>query len=384
MPKAGANIYKRKDGRWEGRYKKGLKENGRIAYGYVYAKSCSEAKKKLAEAAVLPKPIQSHNRSRFTFRSVAEQWKFNVSLKAKRSTYAHYNSVLDNHILPELGGLPLLQITTERIDKFTIDMLQHGRKDGVGGLSPKTMCDQLTIVKSVFNFAKNEGLIDSIPTITYPKCKKEGIRVFSKKEQAAIEQVLLDEMDITKLGVMLCLYTGLRLGEVCALQWKDISLSQRKVCVRQTMQRIQAPTNTDATRTILTIDTPKSDNSERELPLPHFLVAILAKYRRADDDFFLSSGCSSYIEPRTMQYRFKKYISQVGVASANYHALRHTFATRCIEAGVDIKSLSEMLGHSTVNITLNRYVHSSFEQKLEGIKKLEQYSSASSWAFANI
>lgn len=305
---------------------------------------------------------------------VAERWLFNASLRVKPSTYAHYSAMLSNHVLPAIGNRKAQLITTEMVDRFARDMLRGGRKDGSGGLSPKTVRDILSVTKSVLDYARAERLANPDLTITYPKRGNQTIRVLSKQEQLALERVLMDKPDIIKLGILLCLYTGLRLGEICALRWRDISLDKHMISVRQTMQRVQNIEATTLARTSLLIGTPKSLHSEREVPMPTFFSSHLAHYTRSGDRFFLSNAEFDHIEPRTLQNHFKRQVTAAGIAPANYHALRHTFATRCIEAGVDIKSLSEMLGHSNVNITLNRYVHSSFEQKREGISKLEQFS----------
>ena len=157
------------------------------------------------------------------------------------------------------------------------------------------------------------------------------------------------------------------------MRWQDISPEYDMLYVRQTLQRIKSP-NDDGSKTKIHIDTPKSLHSVRAVPIPKFLSPLLRNNAKHGNAYFLSSGDSILTEPRTMQNHFARIVKKANIAGANYHCLRHTFSTRCIEAGVDIKSLSEMLGHANVNITLNRYVHSSFEQKREGMNKLEQFT----------
>jgi len=180
-------------------------------------------------------------------------------------------------------------------------------------------------------------------------------------------------LDIHKLGILLCLYTGIRIGEVCALRWKDISPDFDSLSINRTLQRVKNLGEGEQ-RTKILIDTPKSQRSIREIPIPKFLSAHLKHFARDSGTFVLATGDIDFIEPRTMQNHFARSIKAANVNNANYHSLRHTFATRCIEAGVDVKSLSEMLGHSSVTFTLRCYVHSSFEQKREGMNKLEKYS----------
>lgn len=374
MPKTGRNIYKRKDGRWEGRYRKGFKENGKIAYGYVYGKTFTEVRNKLKTKTIFSLQ-QNRNYTHNIFAEIAEKWLFNVSLKVKQSTHANYSAMLKNHILPLIGGYRIQMLTTEIIDQFAKDMLHNGRKDGNGGLSPKTVRDMLSLIKNVLDYAKIENIISTSLKITYPKREQKPIRVLSKEEQFALEKILITQPDIFKIAVLLCLYTGLRIGEICAMQWEDISLEQGIVSVKRTLQRVKNTNRDINSKTRILIDTPKSQSSMRDIPLPDFLIIFLSQFHPEHNQFFLSGDGFDYIEPRTLQNHFKKYVMLAGIAPANYHSIRHTFATRCVEAGVDIKSLSEILGHADVNITLNRYVHSSLEQKRENINKLENFKS---------
>ena len=376
MPKTGRNIYKRKDGRWEGRYVKNRDDNGRIIYSSVYGKSFAEVRRQLTVlAAAEPEPMppaSDPDKHDLTFADVADLWLSVISLKVKPSTYAGYVATLDLHILPLLGRRKMQSLTAVDVGSFAKGKLENGRKDGKGGLSSKTVRDMLSIIKSIVDFACNENIINNGFTITYPKQHKQIMRVLSRQEQTALEATLTVDINIHKLGILLCLYTGLRIGEVCALCWQDISEGFDVLSVRKTLQRVKNMSGGDG-KTKIHIDTPKSLCSVREIPIPAFLSPYLRSFARGSGAFFLSSDDMVFTEPRTMQNHFLKSVKAADIVSANFHTTRHTFATRCIEAGVDIKSLSEMLGHASVNITLNRYVHSSFDQKREGMKKLEQY-----------
>ena len=176
-------------------------------------------------------------------------------------------------------------------------------------------------------------------------------------------------MDRYKFGVLLSLYTGIRIGELCALQWEDFCISQSTLRIRKTMQCIQDLGNGSISKTKIVITEPKSQCSVRDIPLPSFIIDIAIPFISNSKSYILT-GNDRYIEPRTMQNRFKRYVKESGIDDANFHALRHTFATRCVEVGFEIKSLSEVLGHANVNITLNRYVHSSFELKHSNMNKL--------------
>jgi integrase len=376
MPKTGRNIYKRKDGRWEGRYPKGRNASGNITYGYVYSRTFTEVKRHLSvlsnEKPAPAAPETTPEKHNLTFSEVANQWLSIISLKVKSSTYAGYIAILDLHILPSLGRYNMRSLTALDIGRFAKAKLENGRVDGRGGLSAKTVRDMLSIIKIVVDFAYNEKIIGGTLSITYPKQQKRTMRVLSRQEQLSLESVLTAELDVYKLGILLCLYTGLRVGELCALRWQDISDDFNTLSVSQTLQRVKN-TSGGGNKTRILIDTPKSPRSVRDVPIPRFLTPYLRSFARKDGAYVISTEDSIFTEPRTMQNHFSKSVKAANISSANYHSLRHTFSTRCIEAGMDIKSLSEILGHANVNITLNRYVHSSFEQKREGMNKLEQY-----------
>ena len=376
MPKAGKSIYKRKDGRWEGRYPKYRDSNGKTIYGSVYGKTCTDVRHILAKIKSDISAKKVHTGATInttpTFSEVAEQWLSIISLKVKPSTLAGYTSTLNLHILPSFGCQKICNVTSLEINQFTKEKLEIGRTDGEGGLSPKTVRDILSVIKSIMDFAWNEKIITNRLIINYPKQNHEITRVLSRQEQSSVEEILTTDISIHKLGVLLCLYTGIRIGEVCALLWKDISPEYDALSIRQTMQRIKSPSD-EGSKTKVIIDTPKSLRSVRTIPIPTFISPLLRSFDHDNQVYFLGTDDIAFVEPRTMQNHFAKIVATAKIPDANYHSLRHTFATRCIEAGVDVKSLSEILGHSSVNITLNRYVHSSFEQKREGMNKLERH-----------
>lgn len=197
------------------------------------------------------------------------------------------------------------------------------------------------------------------------------IRVLNKNEEKALLCVLCRDTDIFKFGVLISLLTGLRIGELCALKWEDIDIDERIISIKRTMQRVQVEGK--ETKTEIIITTPKTNASIRQIPIPRILNDYIQTFKSENNQFVLTNLKGNYIEPRVMQYRFEKYIKSAGISKANFHALRHTFATRCIEAGVDVKVLSEILGHSSVNITLDRYVHNSIDYKKENIDRLNKY-----------
>ncbi len=370
MPRKGENIYKRKDGRWEGRYIRSYDAENRAKYAYVYGKTYSEVKYKLAEERSSSKKANVTNRSSLTYNELLDLWLHSSQLNTKESTHARYTHLINTHIKPQLGKYALSIISTEIIEDFIELQLVEGRLDNNGGLAPKTVTDILTIVKSTIEYAEYKGLpvACNLSKLTIKKKEKE-MRVLTQKEQDALISVLVDAMDLYKFGVLLALYTGIRVGELCALQWEDFNLTQATLKIRKTLQRIQDTRNRAFSKTKIVITEPKSQCSMREIPLPAFVVDMAKKFI-ANPKAYILTGTDRFVEPRTMQNRFKSYVKNSGIADANFHALRHTFATRCVEVGFEIKSLSEVLGHANVNITLNRYVHSSFELKYSNMNKL--------------
>jgi integrase len=173
-----------------------------------------------------------------------------------------------------------------------------------------------------------------------------------------------------KTGIILCLYTGLRIGELCALRWNEIDLPNKVLHVKYTMQRIQDYSENRKTKTKLIRTSPKSKSSVRFIPLPDFLVELLEALQSTPEAYFLSGEEDHLIEPRYMQLQFKKYLKECEIRDVSFHCLRHTFSTISLRSGMDSKTLSELLGHSNVNITLNNYVHSSMDYKRESMNNL--------------
>ncbi len=374
MARTGENIYKRKDGRWEGRFIHSYGESGKAKYKYVYAKTYTEVKSKLLYA----QKIEQNTSTTSTYSEKAKyeywlnEWLSLKKLKVKDSTYIRYRNSIDNHIKPNLGKYPIDKISTTLMEGFVTRLMSVGKLNSDGGLSTKTITDILVIVKESFRYAQNHGVtvICNFDNITLKKMSRE-MRVLSSLEMQNLIENLLSEPDLYKLGVFLCLFSGIRIGELCALQWKNISLTDKTIKIERTMQRLQSDDPSDAHKTHVIITEPKSYASLRLIPIPDFVVEAIRPYQRNPNAYFLSGECKSFVEPRTMQNHFKSYLSESGVADANFHSLRHTFATRCVEAGFDVKTLSEILGHSSVKITLDKYVHSSMDLKRMNMAKLQ-------------
>ncbi|MDO4312475.1 MAG: tyrosine-type recombinase/integrase [Eubacteriales bacterium] len=296
----------------------------------------------------------------------------------KPSTAATFYDLIYRHIVPKLGKYRLSDLNLFLLQAFFNQQYENGRIDRTGGLSYQTISSMCTILNSALNYAESNGILERnyCKDIRLPKREWKKVRVFTKEEQKKIEYAAIHSKNPNGIGIILCLYTGIRIGELCALHIGDVDICQRVLHVQRTLERIKCLENTGR-KTMLYEGRPKSHSSIRDIPLPGFLVLLLQEYRdqykpdAACDDSFISGKSGNPIEPRVYQKYFQTVLNRAGVGNANFHCLRHTFATRALEEGVDPKTLSELLGHSNASITMNIYAHSLYEHKYEAMEKLE-------------
>ena len=373
MPRKGENIYKRKDGRWEGRYIKDRKASGKAVYGYIYARTYHDVKYRLREAEQVCCRYSSENcnisKSKERFSEIAVNWLEQKKPQFKESTYTKYQNLLQCYILPNLGEISLSQLTVNIIDNFCKQMLQTGG-NRQKGLSPKTVADILSLMRSILRNASYNGYLIpfDLKSVVVRQNQKE-MRILTKTEQQILCQFIINNPTPKNIGILICMFTGIRVGEVCALQCEDISIFEKTIHIHQTMQRIQT-NNNSGEKTKIIVTTPKSQCSIRSIPIPDELIDLIKNSNMSVSGYFLTGSSKKWIEPRTMQNHFKSISRKCNIKEVNFHALRHTFATRCIEYGFDIKSLSEILGHANVNITMNRYVHPTMDLKRNNMERL--------------
>lgn len=281
----------------------------------------------------------------------------------KESTYANYSNNIFNHIIPKLGNYTLNEINHRIIQDFLLELFKSGRKDNTGGLSEKTIKDITIIVKGSIKKGINEGKIKHIElSFNYPKDNKEkSIYILTKHEQNKITNYVLDNANTKNIGFLISLYSGIRIGELCALQWKDIDFKNYKLIISKTIQRVYIK-DKDKNISKVIITTPKTKNANREIPINKDFMELLKPLKTDKDNYILSNN-DKYIEPRTYRKYFNKILNDLKIKHFNFHSLRHTFATNCISLGCDYKTVSELLGHANVNITLNLYVHPRYSQK---------------------
>ena len=363
----GENIFKRKDGRWEARYIKGHEPSGKAKYGFCYGKTYKEAKEKVTKckAAMMtggPMP-QTGSRHRFAF--YCDEWLRQRKNRIRESTYVKYDTILEKYIKPRLGSCYPLGMTTGVVDDLTQALLLED------GLAIKTVHDILAVLRGVLDHtaAQFPGMFPVIE-VAHPRESRKEMRVLTREEQERLVTYLLADTDNCKFGVLLMMLCGMRIGELCALRWGNIDVRERTVRITATMQRLRDTAMTGDSRTKIVIGAPKSDTSLRVIPMTDYTAELCRRFMREDEEAFVLTGTEKYMEPRALQYRIGKYTKACGLEGVHAHTLRHTFATRAVEVGFEIKSLSEILGHANTSITLERYVHSSLELKRVNMDKL--------------
>ncbi len=384
MSKHGENIRFRGDGRWEARVITKDPASGKSIYKSLYGNTYQEVKQKKQtylsgslcfQAAHAQPQVRGEGepkdsvsiRTDVIFLTAACQWLSFRASSLKESTYAHYDRMIRQYLLPELGELRLNQITSALLEDFLLRMRKQGGRDG-RALSGKTVSDVRGVLVQILNYANTQGWIAQVPQCASVPNRSPVITVMTRQEQQCLLQEILRERTLFGLGVLLSMYAGLRIGEVCGLQWKDVDRINATLKVRRTVMRISDLNSSDA-RTKIVVSVPKTDASYRTVPLPSLVFQYLMQFY-GDDDLYILTGRDKCMEPRVCRDRFSRLLRRSGISHYSYHTLRHTYATRCIESGMDVKSLSEMMGHADVKITMQRYVHPSMDSKKEQVDRL--------------
>lgn len=285
---------------------------------------------------------------------VSERWLEQLRGAVKPSTWSNYAAIARKYIPPELAAVPISSVTNEALDSL---LSAAAGPPGREKLSASRLNSINTVLKSIFDYAGRSGLCE----LKYSFKVKSGAHRDAKlpltpEEQRALERTLLSDSGSAGAGILLSLYTGLRIGELCALRWGDISLAAGTLNVRRTVQRIRIlDAGPYEPHTRLIFDEPKSASSRRIIPLPGFLTELLRPFEAAPEVWLLTGSAERFMEPRTLQNQFRSVLDAAGVRRVNFHILRHTFATNCVNLGCDAKTLSELLGHADVGVTMNTY-----------------------------
>ncbi len=446
----GFNIYRRKDGRFEGRISL-FNPTGKRSYKAFYGKTADEVRMKMIQYRSLTMPPMAVGVGQKTFGSIYEDWFMTVSICVKESTMANYAMKAAKHILPAFRNTIVTEISEMTIYKFIAEKQE-------AGLSNRYIVDILIIMKTIFKYAaRTYHIPNPMEGVISPRAPKPEMVLLSPEDDEKLLDLIVSQPNLTMLGIALARFTGLRIGELCALQWSNIDFGKQTLTVAHTLQRVKIcdakggfvgsdsstsagvhsstiagdnsadsdegvdtnsannhrvvgqpspvsrfngwlagaaepdsvedntgapPDNTEhiaevtksaravkKTKVILT--EPKTETSKRTIPIPKCLTEYILQFYTGNPDDFVISGKEKPLEPRTMQNRFARVLELNGLPSVHFHSLRHFFASTCIKLGFDVKALSEILGHAGVEITLNRYVHSNFEHKVEYMNRLK-------------
>lgn len=357
MSKKGENIFKRKDGRWEARYIHHY-ENGTAKYKFIYGRTYTEAKQKRLEQQKTSKVISQ--KDKYPFFKVCEEWLNSTELYVRESTFSKYKLCLKKYLFPLFESLDLTDVTAEEING---KLLKLSKKQSKGSLAPKTLSDIICILKQIIKFANQREISDfNTDLIFSPKRDKKQTEVFDKQDFEKLKEVLWNSTDSLNSGILLTVYSGLRIGELCGLKWEDINFFDRTLTVKRTVERIKNPDEKADKKTKIIISPPKTGTSCRTIPIQGFLIEKLKKAQKSDN-FYMLSGTATPTEPHQVYMKYKKLLKENNIKDHTFHCLRHTFATLAAEKGFDAKSLSEILGHSNISTTLSFYIHPSLEQK---------------------
>ncbi len=381
------SIRQRRKGLWEARFSIGFNAEGKQIQKSVYGKTREEANSKMISFLATIKEGKYVEPSRKTLSDFIDSWldQIKSSGRIKPTTYGTYEQHVRVHIKPSLGNTALKDIDIDCIQRFYSEKLSKGRYDGKGGLSTATIIKIHNILHQCLDNAVRKKLIPANPVkdVDPPKLKEKPIRVLTKEEQAQFLTTVNGSR--LKAAFYLDLATGLRLGELLGLTWKDVNLEDQSINVCKTLVRIRLKDSPDGKKTQLSVQTPKTKKSSRLIPIPDCIIPILKEHREKqlkeidkaekhynNKNLVFCTELGNHIEPRNMMRHFYSLIEDAKIPHTNFHALRHTFATRLLEAGERERVLQELLGHSTTTQTA-KYAHVLDGLKRESINKMNQF-----------
>ena len=306
--------------------------------------------------------IVKRKNKKIYFERIVGEWLEYKKILIKKSTYSNYIYIIEKYLMPKFNEMSIIELGNYNYSGFIEDMLKK--------LSSKYVKDIVCVLRMILKYAEKKYKFElDFEKIIIPKNDFNELEILSKSEKEKLEQYCITINTLKSVGILICLNTGLRIGEICALKWENIDLENKVIYVRKTLQRVYTEKRKN---TKIIIDTAKSSKSIRNIPISNKLYKVLKllKEKYKSDDYFLTGKSNKYVEPRSLRRIYKRILIKTEIKEYTFHALRHTFATECIEVGMDVKSLSEILGHSSTTFTLDRYVHSSYKKKKKYLEKL--------------
>ncbi|MDY5230226.1 MAG: tyrosine-type recombinase/integrase [Eubacteriales bacterium] len=371
------SVCRRPDGRWQGSITIGRDDRGRLIRKYFYGKTRKETSEKLNRA------IEELRDNRFINKSdnpTVEQWchEWLWSYKrnsVKQKTFDQYETILRTHIIPDIGDIRLADLKTMHIQRIINKMHDSG-------LSHRTIEVMKIVMHAALKQAQRNKLVSEnvCENVVLPRKQPKHIRVLNEDEQTKLIAALKD--NYIGRGLLFALYTGMRRGEVLALKWSDYDKNEKTISITKALSRVRTY-NKNGNKTMLTVTTPKTDTSIRTVPLIDKAVELLAEHKRkqerymelvgdyyTDNDLIFSSSRGDYLDPGNFNRKLNKTVKKIGIPRISPHVLRHSFATRGLEAEVSLKAMQELLGHSSITVTGDIYTHILKEQKRKEISKL--------------
>ena len=292
------------------------------------------------------------------------QWLENyIRPSVKVRTYERYRLIIGQHIKDKIGSMELNDLSPFILQQFITELLQSGNRKTGKGLSANSVNAVISVIQSSLKTAHLLGLtkVYTADKLKRPKLTEKPVECFSLVEQKQIEQAILNGKKDKLYGILLCLYSGLRIGELIALQWSDIDFAKGVLTVSKSCHD---------SKNGLIIDEPKTSTSRRVIPLPKQLLPLLKGIKKKSDSPFVVSANGKPVSVRSYQRSFELLLKKLKIPHKGFHSLRHTFATRALECGMDVKTLSEILGHKNPTVTLNRYVHALMEHKADMMNRI--------------
>ena len=305
--------------------------------------------------------------TQLTFAHVAALWKADKRLYVKPSSYAAYLQHINKHILPCFGSNTA--ISAEEVQDYANRMLAQG-------LALKTVKDSILILKMIHRYGERMGVWPHLDfRIHYPTSAEgpKALPVLTMPQQQRLIRHLQGNFSFRNLGLLICLHSGLRIGEICGLQWKDLDVVSGEIHVRKTVSRVWICDGEERSYT-LSIGSPKTSASVRNIPLTRALADIIRPLRKiVNPEFYVVSNAAHPLEPRYYRDYYKRVLGELGIPPVRFHALRHSFATRCIESKCDYKTVSVILGHASISTTLDLYVHPGYAEKKKALEQMARF-----------
>ncbi|MBO0457184.1 site-specific integrase [Enterococcus hulanensis] len=364
----GENIYFRKDGRWEGRYAVGRKNNGKIKYGYVYGKSYQEVESRLLPLKqAAKKMLQLYGESLMLYEEWISKWKRLIQTTVKASTFSDYCYKLNRYLLPHFGKIPLYQLTSEKIQQVIDEKLANT-------LSHSSVHIVIRLLSKTLKKAREDGLISENPcdAAILPKRKPQKIHALTIQQQRSLVKAVESYPDEKGKAAILSLNTGMRIGEISALTWEKIDFTNARIYVEQTCRRVMIDEQKEQGKTGLHYDTVKSIASHRVIPMNKIVKKLLKNLKMKSKSRFVFSIEEKGCEPRVLTYHFHRIRQIAKLDTTHFHQLRHTFATRCLEENIGVASVSALLGHSSTKMTLDVYSDSMLEERVHAVAAIER------------